>query len=63
MTILPSGPVPAAVPFAAAAALVILIGFLLDAVTLVSAIVVWVILAGYAIYTWRTGLGQGTDSS
>jgi hypothetical protein len=42
--------------FALAAAVVILIGLLLDAVSVTSAVIVWVILASYVAYAWRSGL-------
>jgi hypothetical protein len=55
VTILPRGPLPPPAIFAAAAALVMLIGLILDAVSLLSAVIVWVILAAYLAYSWRSG--------
>jgi hypothetical protein len=56
MTVLPRGPVPPTALFALAAAAVMLLGLVLDVVSLISAVIVWVILSAYVVYSWRTGL-------
>jgi hypothetical protein len=60
VTILPSGPVPPAVPFAIAVAVVMVLGFAIDAVSLAGLVIVCVAAFAYACFTWRAGTSGGS---
>jgi hypothetical protein len=60
MTFLPRGPVPPSVPLAIAVVVVMLIGFALDAVSLVGLLVVCVAVLGYVLFTLRAGTSGGS---
>jgi hypothetical protein len=53
--IIPRGSVPSALALSVAVAVVMLLGVLLDAVSIIGAAIVWVASAVYALYAYRVG--------
>lgn len=60
MTSLPRGPVPASVPFAIAIAVVMVLGYAIDAVSLAGLVVVCVVAFAYVLFTLRAGTSGGS---